>query len=428
MRNHLFLLALSQLILFGFCPWAIGQGPVVRYAFDEEGEIAVDSGTGIASDGLLGAATSRTSSTPGGFSAYALDLSAEGVDSTLFVGPSPEIDALESFTMTTWLYLNGLNSDQGGSGNVRLLASQAGNANFDGFSWNLNNPSEGDRGIDNFSLAMFIGGEDAFAFGRSLENVNAEDRWVFLAVSYDGNETVDNLYFYVGDETVSDTELITRQLGDPLSVGAGHVNSTAALADFGIGFTDAAAGIDFSADGYQDDVRVYDRVLTIGELEAVRLENLISDISCDFDGDGLCNVQDLDQLLSSLGTTNPTYNLDSTDETITLGDRDAWLSIAGDQNISRPYVVGDSDLDGDVDAADLNNLGVAWLSTDNPTWEDGDFDADGTVDAKDLNDVGLNWQQGVEPAAASVPEPDTLTLAMVLTAWTFGWFRKKRRA
>jgi hypothetical protein len=79
---------------------------------------------------------------------------------------------------------------------------------------------------------------------------------------------------------------------------AGPVASTAGLADFGIGFTDAAPGIDFAAVGFQDDVRVYDRVLTLEELEQVRLENLTvaPSISCDFDGDGNCDVADVNAL------------------------------------------------------------------------------------------------------------------------------------
>ena len=404
---------------------AAAQPPVVRYAFDEEGGIALDTGSGEMSNGVLGPDAARTDNTPGGFSPFALDLRAAGADSNLFVGPSPEVNGLEQFTMTTWLYLEGLNADQGGSGNVRLLANQAG-GEFDGFSWNLNSPNEGERGVDNFRMGMFVGGENSFEFGQSLMDVSADNQWTFLAVTYDGNESVDNLYFYAGDESVSQSELIIEQLGDPLSLGAGHVKSTIGTANFGIGLTDAAPGLDFAAVGFQDDVRVYDRVLSIGELEAVRLENLISDVTCDFDGDGVCSVADLDELLSNLGGPNSTYNLDSADDNITLGDRDAWLTLAGQENIGRSYLDGDADLDGDVDAADLNNLGVAWLTTDNPSWQDGDFNGDGTVDATDLNSVGLNWQQGVAPAAASaVPEPGSFCLLLSLMVLTFVRGRKR---
>lgn len=65
-------------------------------------------------------------------------------------------------------------------------------------------------------------------------------------------------------------------LGDPLSVSAGAVASTEGTADFGIRFTDALADTDFAAYGFQDDVHVYDDVLTLGQLEEVRLDNLVT--------------------------------------------------------------------------------------------------------------------------------------------------------
>ena len=411
------------LVLFVFVQSIQAQPPVVRYTFDEEGGPAIDTGSGPMSNGVLGPLTTRTDNTPNGFSPRALDLRGAGADSNLFVGPTPEVDALEEFTMTTWLYLEGLNSEQGGSGNVRLLAAQAG-GEFDGFSWNLNPPNEGERGIDNFKLGMFVGGENGFLFGQSTQDLSAENQWRFLAVTYNGSEGVDNMFFYLGDDVVENP---TVQLGDPLSVDAGRVKSTLATANFGIGLTDAAPGLDFAAVGFQDDVRVYDYVLSVEELEVVRLENITSFVTCDFDNDDVCDVSDLDELLNNLGGPNPTFDLDSSDPNINLGDRDAWLSLAGDENIGRPYVTGDTDLDGDVDAGDLNNLGVAWLSMDNPGWGNGDFNGDDMVNAGDLNDLGRNWQQGVAaPLASSVPEPTTyMPLIMMLVLLTFSRIRTR---
>lgn len=63
---------------------------------------------------------------------------------------------------------------------------------------------------------------------------------------------------------------------------------------------------------------------------------------------------------------------------------------------------GDSDLDGDVDAVDLADLGLNW----NPggtglAWQQGDFDGDGDVDSEDLAALGLNWS----PAGAAAGGP-----------------------
>lgn len=66
------------------------------------------------------------------------------------------------------------------------------------------------------------------------------------------------------------------------------------------------------------------------------------------------------------------------------------------------WLTGDADLNGRVDAADLNALALNWRQEGN--WIDGDFTGDGWVDAADLNELALNWRQPVSMAAA-VPEP-----------------------
>jgi hypothetical protein len=73
-------------------------------------------------------------------------------------------------------------------------------------------------------------------------------------------------------------------------------------------------------------------------------------------------------------------------------------------------VPGDSNLDGRVDAADLNNVGINWQEVGGHLgWGSGDFTCDGRVDSADLNQVGINWQFGAParvpraPLAAGVP-------------------------
>jgi hypothetical protein len=92
---------------------------------------------------------------------------------------------------------------------------------------------------------------------------------------------------------------------------------------------------------------------------------------------------------------------------------------------------GDSDLDGDVDVADLGHLASNW-QTSQP-WAGGDFDYNGSVDVNDLGLLASNWQAGVgsplgpsfaEAAAqlglpnVSVPEPATVSLLGALGAWS----------
>ena len=158
-----------------------------------------------------------------------------------------------------------------------------------------------------------------------------------------------------GDETTE-----TMMIGDeiPETILAGPVASTAGEANFGIGFTDAAPGIDFAANGFQDDVRVYSGALTLEQLEAVRLENLPGD--CD------------------------------------------------------PNSGGDLDGNGIVEFADFLTLsGNFAMMVD--SHEQGDIDCNGTVEFADFLELSGNFGKTIGEAA-SVPEPTgawALTIALL---------------
>ena len=108
---------------------------------------------------------------------------------------------------------------------------------------------------------------------------------------------------------------------------------------------------------------------------------------------------------------DPVFDLE-TNDVIDISDVDQWLAAAASQNgFNEPYSSGDTDLNGVVDAADLNALALNWqLNVAN--WSGGDFTGNGTVDAADLNKLALNWQSPVPLAAATqnVPEPQTAVL------------------
>jgi hypothetical protein len=75
-------------------------------------------------------------------------------------------------------------------------------------------------------------------------------------------------------------------------------------------------------------------------------------------------------------------------------------------------VRGDANLDGKVDAMDLNQVGLNWRMTRCVTWEDGDFTGDGLVAAGDLNAIGVNWLHGVSPEAPPLRAPRAPLAAM----------------
>jgi autotransporter-associated beta strand protein len=104
---------------------------------------------------------------------------------------------------------------------------------------------------------------------------------------------------------------------------------------------------------------------------------------------------------------------------------------------------GDSDLDGDVDVADLGKLATSWQTAN--VWSGGDFDYNGTVNVNDLGLLATNWQAGVgnplgpdslSSALASlglpsvaVPEPASMGLLGALGAWSLKRpVRRMRRA
>ena len=141
--------------------------------------------------------------------------------------------------------------------------------------------------------------------------------------------------------------------------------------------------------------------------------------ACDFTGDGLCLVDDIDHLVAEIANGPPSSNFFDLDTSGDVDDADVdrWLLLAAEQNgYSNPYVRGDSNLDGTVNAADLNNLALNWRKNGAPSWSGGDFWANGIVDSTDLNALALNWRQSIPMASSesvAVPEP-TAWLLMIL--------------
>jgi len=182
-------------------------------------------------------------------------------------GDANKLDGLSGLTLTTWL-----NVEQYTSGNNRLLAKQAAGT-FGGFNWSMNaTPNSGPVGPDNFRLGIFLGnnvssGPTDFGVGFSSDDVDAHDKWVLLAVTYDNSLATDNTRFYIGGVNSP-----VVQLGNPVTLPQLTVEGGASL--FGVGYTDAAPAADTSVIGYQDDARVYGRPLSLAELETVRQANI----------------------------------------------------------------------------------------------------------------------------------------------------------
>lgn len=192
-------------------------------------------------------------------------------------------------------------------------------------------------------------------------------------------------------------------------------------------FTEGKAGLFFSEDGLMDagfflsaqaaSSRIIDGEEPMG-------------VAGDFNSDLAIDGVDIDALMNEVaaGTNNTSFDLNS-DGVVDDGDRDAWLAIAGPANgFTGPLLIGDSNLDGTIDAADLNAIALRW-QTDNADWTKGNYSG-ANNDAGDLNAMALNWQQTVSPAVAAsatqaVPEPSSHFLLVVCSLFTLGIHRRR---
>ncbi|TWU24687.1 LamG-like jellyroll fold domain-containing protein [Bythopirellula polymerisocia] len=259
-RTSFFLSTTLVLIL----PMVVSAAPLLHYNFDEASGDALDTGDAPQTPGQLMGGATRSSDTPSG-SGSSLDLRNDSPSfAHVLEGDAADLDGLGALTLTTWLKVANYTS-----GNNRLIAKQA-SGNFGGFSWNMNaTPNSGTVGADNFRLAIFLGnnissGAADFGAGFSDADVDADNKWVFLALTYDGTQAANNTKFYIGDASSAVSQLGSDQTLPQLTLDGG-------TSLFGVGYTDAAPTADTSVNGWQDDVRVYGSALSLAELERVRI-------------------------------------------------------------------------------------------------------------------------------------------------------------
>lgn len=130
---------------------------------------------------------------------------------------------------------------------------------------------------------------------------------------------------------------------------------------------------------------------------------------CDYVGALGCDINDIDALYA--GTNGAPAPL-------TNGAIATWLSQASDPanplkaSTADTYVLGDADLNGDVDSTDLglhlNNFG----STAGLGWGQGNFNSDPDVDSTDLG-LLLNNFAYTSFSTSAVPEPTSLSLLLL---------------
>lgn len=114
----------------------------------------------------------------------------------------------------------------------------------------------------------------------------------------------------------------------------------------------------------------------------------------DFDANGQLDCADVNVLSNAIASSTHAAEFDLTgDREVDRNDLDVWFVVAGLENLPshRPLPQGDANLDGRVDAADLNTVKINWRTMTNG-FCNGDFNADGRVNAADLNVLASNWR------------------------------------
>ncbi len=128
-------------------------------------------------------------------------------------------------------------------------------------------------------------------------------------------------------------------------------------------------------------------------------------VDADFNNDSLIDCTDIDLLVAEVaaGSNAADFDLDG-DGLVDQADLTQWLADAGAANLpsGNPYLPGDANLDGSVDASDFNIWNSNRLSSI-AAWCSGDFTADGSVDASDFN--VWNSHRLMSSGGGVVPEP-----------------------
>ena len=223
---------------------------------------------------------------------------------------------------------------------------------------------------NNLILVNVVNGEIQ-SLGEDVDLDFPATEEVYVQLDYDGENVA----------------LSAWEVGTPQPAVAQHIVEDATHSS---GFS----GLVFNEDGLMD-LGIYRWARAAG----VRI------VDGDVDIDGNVAATDIDTLFANLGSTDPLYDLDED------GDADS----ADVDRLVGTYLdtfYGDANLDGRVDAADLNQVGINWQSSD-ADWAKGDFTGDRNVNAADLNVLGLNWQNGVAAATAAVPEPTGSALLLL---------------
>ena len=245
----------------------LSSGSLLRYLFDEAGSgtaTAVDSGAAPAANGTFAGAATRTANTPQSASTGALDLTAgQGYVSG---GYASKLEGLGALTLTAWIDLRSAPADQSVlmSDNPYYATAPAGNG---GWELRITKPFSNSNPLSaaNFALAFQVyqdEGSSANSQAATSAALNAANRWIFVAVTYDANHLMN---YYVGDPA--------NAVANAGSAGYNY-GLASNSAPFEIGATAFDQNTNHTPPAWLDDVRVYGSALSAGQVDGIRREDL----------------------------------------------------------------------------------------------------------------------------------------------------------
>ncbi len=257
--------AASLLVLCVCATSSLADGrPLLRYVFDRS-STQYDGGTPPFAHGTLTGSPALVSGSPGLYSCNALDLSpyASNHNYVTTGADVQKLDALSAMTITLWVNMRADPAED----DCLLSDMPSGYPPAGTGGWELritgygSTPSASTLMLS-FEVLKANGGSNSIQSQVSA-STDANKRWVFFAVTY--SETFVQRY-YRGSETGSVAQFgLTGLYSYPLADNT---------AEFRVGSASSEPTTDRTPPAWVDDVRIYNRVLTIDELEAVRIENL----------------------------------------------------------------------------------------------------------------------------------------------------------
>ncbi len=152
---------------------------------------------------------------------------------------------------------------------------------------------------------------------------------------------------------------------------------------------------------------------------AIRVVDLGEIPAGDFNGDRVFTPRDIDELVDATNSPEPSdfYDLNG-DGSVNADDRTFWIEELAN------VTYGDADMNGEVDFSDFLALSGAF-ETDGG-WAGGDFDGSGLTDFDDFLTLSGNFGQAESTAAASVPEPSSVSVAS-LSLLALGVLLRRKR-